>query len=176
MGINTGQLFGGRNTSRGLLSPNEDTVRVREIINSSTFGKELGVAQNLEGIAVLIVLKNTFNRLGGTNGDGTLFDDDLVGGGDLCNMTSAELTIFDICGPTSTNSLSLGGSVDGNKDDISVLDFLVKVGREEKISTTTFLDDIEQFGLVNWELVSVPSIDLLLGNIDDGDLNLRIKK
>jgi hypothetical protein len=88
--------------------------------------------------------------LGSSHRDGTLFDNNLVGSGNLSNGTSTEFTVFNIRSSSSTNSLGLGGSIDRNKDYVRLFDFRLNVCREEEVSATTFLDDFQQTWLVDW--------------------------
>ena len=80
-------------------------------------------------------------------------------------MTSTELTILNIGSTPSSDTLSLGRSVNRNENDISRVNFSVEIGGKEEISTPGFLDDFEQLGLVDWKFVGIPGINLLLRDI-----------
>ena len=82
---------------------------------------------------------------------------------------------LEIGGEASTNTRLLGGGVDGDKDEVSLTDALVDVGREEEVPAACLADDVLQAGLVDGEVEvgGVPRVDTGLVKVDDGDLDLR---
>ena len=82
---------------------------------------------------------------------------------------------LEIGGEASTNTRLLGRGVDGDKDEVSLTDALVDVGREEEVPAACLADDVLQARLVNGEVEvgGVPGVDTGLVEVDDGDLDMR---
>mmetsp|Transcript_5034 Transcript_5034/g.14298 ORF Transcript_5034/g.14298 Transcript_5034/m.14298 type:complete len:451 (+) Transcript_5034:158-1510(+) len=142
VGVDAGELLG-CGDARGILLPaDEDAVGLHEVVDGGALGEELRVGQHLELEALLVDLEDAADGLGGTDGDGRLLDNDLVGGRDLGNLTSAQLAVLDVGGPSGADSLRLGRGVDGNEDDVGPVDLGVNVGGEEQVATAALLDDL----------------------------------
>ena len=172
VGVDADELLSGGQALGGLLPTDEDAVGLHEVVNGGTLGKELRVGQDLELESLLVDLEDAADGLGGTDGDGRLLHDDLVGGGNLGNLTGAELAVLDVGGTSGADALRLGRGVDGDEDDVGLVDLVVDVGREEQVATAALLNDLGQTGLVDGQIVAVPGIDLLLGKIHDANTDL----
>jgi len=57
--------------------------------------------------------------------------------------------VLEISSKSSTHSTLLGGGVDADEDQISLLDGLVDVGREEEVATARLADNLLETWLVD---------------------------
>ena len=82
-----------------------------------------------------------------------------------------ESCVLEISGKASADTGLLGGSVDRDEDEISLLDALVDIGGEEEVAATGFTDDVLKTGLVDGklEVLAVPRVDTRLVKVNDGD-------
>ena len=60
--------------------------------------------------------------------------------------------VREICGKASTDTGLLGGSVDGDEDEVGFLDALVDVGGEKEVATPRLPYDLLQSGLIDRQL------------------------
>jgi hypothetical protein len=72
----------------------------------------------------------------------------------------------------STHSGFLGGSVDRDKDEISLLDGGIYIRGEEQVLATALKDNLIQTRFVNGKVVGIPSINASLVQVNDGDLDV----
>lgn len=175
VGVDADELLGGGQALGSLLPTDEDTVGLHEVVNGGTLGEELRVGQDLELESLLVDLEDAADGLGGTDGDGRLLHHNLVGGGNLGNLTSAELAVFDVRGTAGSDALGLGRGVDGDENDVGIVNLGVNVGREKQVATAALLNDLGQTGLIDGQIVAVPGIDLLLGKVHDADTDLSLR-
>lgn len=84
------------------------------------------------------------------------------------------MNVLEVSCKTGTDTTLFRRRVDTDKDQICLLDAFVHVSREEKIASSGLTDDIHQSRLVNGNIVvfTVPCIDALLIQVDDGDLDM----
>lgn len=61
---------------------------------------------------------------------------------------------------------------EGRHHSLGLGDGLVDIGGEEQVSSSSLLDDIVELGLVDGEVVRVPSVNSGLVEIDNGDLDV----
>ena len=108
-----------------------------------------------------------------SNRHSTLFHHDLVGSGNLRNLARTKLAVIDVGSTSSSNPRRLRRSIDGNEDHVGSLDFGVDVSGEKEILASTCLDYLKEAWLVNRELISVPSINLVLGDITHANTDLQ---
>ena len=171
--IDTDQHLRSLESSLALLATNQDAVRLHQVSDSRSFRQELGVAQDLKVQPFVVRVQHTRNGLGRAHRDRTLLDDDLVALGDLGNGTSTQLAILNVGRTTSTDTLGLGGRVDTDEDNVGTLDLVGQVGREEEVLVAAALHDLQEARLVDGQVIGVPSINLLLGDVDNGNADLK---
>lgn len=111
------------------------------------------------------------DSLSGLNGDGGLFDNDLGGLGDLSDATGRELPVGEICSTASADANLLGWGVDGDEDNVSLLDGGVDVGGEEEVAAAAGLDYLVEPRLVDGQVCTVPGGDAGFGYVDYLDLD-----
>jgi hypothetical protein len=114
--------------------------------------------------------------LGGSYRDSAFLNDNLACGGNLSNLAGTKFTVLDVCGTSSSNTCGLSWGVDRNKDDISPFDLSIDISGKEKILPPASLNDFKQTRLVNRKVITVPSINLLLGDISDANTDLARKR
>jgi hypothetical protein len=86
--------------------------------------------------------------------------------------TQGQTNLRKVSSHTSTHTRFLGGSVDRDKDKISLLDGTIDISSEEQILVTTFKDNLIQTRLVDGKLVGIPSVNTGLVQVDNGDLDV----
>lgn len=74
---------------------------------------------------------------------------------------------------TSTDTGSLGGGVDGDKDEIGFDDGFVNICAEEEVSTSALLNDLVEARFINGKRIRVPLCDTLRVHVHNGDLDVR---
>jgi hypothetical protein len=131
IGVYANERLGGLEALGSLVSSNQDTVGLEQIRHGSTFGKELWVAQDLKVETLGVGLQDAADGLSRADGDGRLFDNNLVGFGHISNGSSAEFTVFNVGSSARSDSLCLGWGVYGDENDIGALDFSGNVRGEE---------------------------------------------
>ena len=79
-----------------------------------------------------------------------------------------------VCAEACTDTALLRRRVNGDEDQVGLLDRLVNVRGEEEVLAAGRLHDIDQAGLVDWQLKvgAVPRVDTRLIEVDNGDLDL----
>lgn len=73
---------------------------------------------------------------------------------------------------TSAHTRLLGGSVDRDEDEVSLLDGGINVSGEEQVLATAIKDNLLEARLIDWELVRVPSSNAGRVYVNDGDLDV----
>ena len=58
--------------------------------------------------------------------------------------------------------------------NVGLVDLGVNVGGKEQVATAALLDDLGKARLVDGQIIAVPGIDLLLGQVNDADSDLFI--
>mmetsp|Transcript_19343 Transcript_19343/g.37929 ORF Transcript_19343/g.37929 Transcript_19343/m.37929 type:complete len:481 (-) Transcript_19343:69-1511(-) len=155
-------------TLRGLLTANEHAARLKEILNSGTFGKKLGGADNLVLDALLVCSENAAHALCSANGYGGLLYNNLGRSSDLGDVTCHELTVRDVSSTSSTDTASLGRRVDTDKDNVGLCNGTINVGGEEEVLVAALEDELIETRFVDREFVRVPGSNLLLADIHNG--------
>ena len=104
----------------------DDAVGMKEVGDGGTFAQKLRIGDDVEELPVYAVaLDGPTDPLVGVDGNGALFDDDLVGGDGACDLAGDGLDVGEI----SVACLGLGCS-DGDEDGFALLCGLGEVGRE----------------------------------------------
>lgn len=83
--------------------------------------------------------------------------------------------ILEVCGKAGSDTGFLGRGVDADKNEVGLSDGVVDVGGEKEIATACLADDGLETGFIDRELVvgTVPGVDAILVEVDDGDLDMR---
>lgn len=152
-------------------STDEDTVRLVEVVHGSSLSEELRVGQDIEA-GLSCAVEDGGDSLGRLDGNSRLLDNNLGGLGDGCNLTGSELPVGEVGGTAGANSNLLRRGVDGDEDDVSLLDSLVNLGGEEQVLATAGLDDLVKTRLVDRKVVGVPGVNTRLRKVNNGDGNL----
>ena len=86
--------------------------------------------------------------------------------------------LLEVCGETSADSAFLRRRVNANEYQIRLLDPLVYISREEEVSASGLTDDFDETRLVDGqsEVGTIPGINPVLVEVDNGDLNVRAFK
>ena len=71
-----------------------------------------------------------------------------------------------------TEASLLGGGVDGHEDHLGLADGTRDVGEEEEVIAPARLDHLVEAGLVDWELVTVPSVYPGLADVHHCDFDV----
>mmetsp|Transcript_26117 Transcript_26117/g.61216 ORF Transcript_26117/g.61216 Transcript_26117/m.61216 type:complete len:500 (+) Transcript_26117:98-1597(+) len=172
--VHTCESLDGREALRGLLTANQHASRVLQVVHGGALGEELWVRQHLESDAVLRRRgEHTLDGVGGADRHRRLLHHNLVGGGDLGDLTGTELAVLDVGRAARADTLGLGRGVDRDEDDVGLCDGLVDGGREEHVLAAHRLHDLEESRLEDGEVVRVPGTDLLLGNVHHSHLDVR---
>ena len=119
--------------------------------------------------------ENRFDGVSGTDGEGALLDNDGVALGASGHLPSRGLDPAEIAGLPGTHAPGFGWCVDREEHHVGIRDRGIHLCREVEIPTTTASNDLVQARLVNGETGEVwvvPSIDALLIQVNDGDLDL----
>jgi len=131
--VNLDKSLGSSLTRGGRRGTDQDTVRVEEIVDGGTGSQELGVGENLEVNARAVHVESISDELSSSARNGRLLNNDCTLTSVLSNNASNGLESGHISSAAGTNTTVLRGSVDGNKNDISLADVLGDVGREEQV-------------------------------------------
>mmetsp|Transcript_10884 Transcript_10884/g.21739 ORF Transcript_10884/g.21739 Transcript_10884/m.21739 type:complete len:484 (+) Transcript_10884:310-1761(+) len=165
-GLNRGEPF------RVLHAPNEHAPGGLQVFDGRALGEELGVREHLELESFFVVGKHRGHGLSGADGDGGLLHDDLALGGHLGDVAGRELAVFDVGRPPGPDAVELGGGVDGDEDHVRVLHHLVHVGGEKKVLVARLLHHRVEARLVDREVIAIPSVNLLLGEVQHRHLDV----
>mmetsp|Transcript_36649 Transcript_36649/g.72062 ORF Transcript_36649/g.72062 Transcript_36649/m.72062 type:complete len:225 (-) Transcript_36649:359-1033(-) len=130
-GVNVHKRLDGGKALGSLLSANQDTRRVLEVVNGRTLRKKFRVGQNLKLQSFFIAREDPTDGVGGTHGHRALLDNYLTTCHNLGNIPRRELAILNVGRPPRANSLGLGGSVHADEDYVREFDFDVDIGAEE---------------------------------------------
>lgn len=155
-GVDAAEKIGGSRVIRA----DDDTVGVEEVGDSGAFAKEFGVGDDVEEEVVdTVALDGTANPLVGVDGDGTLFDDDFVGGegaGDFAGYG------FDV-GEVGVTVLTLGGSY-GDEDGLGGEGSVGEIGGEADVGVA----------VAGEQVVEVKLVDLRVSGLEGGDFGLVV--
>jgi hypothetical protein len=131
--VNLDESLGSSLTGGGRSRTDQDTVRVEEIVDGGTGSQELGVGENLEMDTRAVHVKSISDKLGSSARNSRLLDNDGTLAGVLSNDAGDSLESGHISGAAGTNTTVLGGSVNGNQDNIGLANVLGNVGGEEQV-------------------------------------------
>lgn len=164
--IHAHELLDGRMARFRLGSSDQNPAGLLQVLDGRSLGQELRVGEHLELQALGIRAQHGLDGLGRAHGHGGLLDDDLVGGGDLCDLARAGLAVLGVGGAAGADAALLGGRVDAHEDDVGLVDVLVQIRREEEVLAPARVHELLEPGLVDGNLVRVvPLGDLRLGNV-----------
>ena len=136
----------------GVVPADEDAIGGFEIADGGAFSEEFGVGEDFEADAVAVGVEDVLHGVGGADGEGGFFDDDLGGGGGAQDLAGGLLPILEVGGTTGALPEGFGGGVDGDEDDVCLVDVVVDVvGGEEEVAPAGNVDDFFETGFVDGE-------------------------
>mmetsp|Transcript_28052 Transcript_28052/g.41712 ORF Transcript_28052/g.41712 Transcript_28052/m.41712 type:complete len:237 (-) Transcript_28052:45-755(-) len=173
VGVHVHQGVDGPQPGLGLLAADEHARGPLQVVDSRALRQELRVAQHLEVEALVVGAQHPPHALGRAHGHRALLHHDLVRGGHLGDLARAQLAVLDVGGPPGADARQLGGGVHRDEDDVALLDVGVDVRREEEVPPSRLLHNFQEARLVDGEVICVPSINLLLVEIYNCNLDIR---
>jgi len=96
-----------------------------QIPNGRSFREELRIGQNLELFAVPLSSQNLFEHLSGADGNRGFFNNDFRPVGDFRNPSRAGFDVLKIRGLAGSRTVTFGGGVDADENDVGVSDMSI---------------------------------------------------
>mmetsp|Transcript_21895 Transcript_21895/g.63710 ORF Transcript_21895/g.63710 Transcript_21895/m.63710 type:complete len:393 (-) Transcript_21895:249-1427(-) len=125
-----------------LHATNEHTAWLLQVVHGGALRKELGVRQDLELEALVIVQKDTGHGICGAHRHRGLLHHNLVRACHFSDLARSQLAILDVRGSASANAVLLSWGVHRNEDDVCQVDLLIQVCGEEEVLASGALDDL----------------------------------
>mmetsp|Transcript_331 Transcript_331/g.957 ORF Transcript_331/g.957 Transcript_331/m.957 type:complete len:525 (+) Transcript_331:274-1848(+) len=157
-----------------LPSADEHAVGLLEVVDGGTFGKELGVRQDVEpdGLIHAVPGEHLLNSLGRLDRDRGLLNDDLRRRARLGDGARGRLPVREISRGACTDAAHLGRCVDGDEDDVRLPDVLFHIDAEEEVAPARLEDNLVQSRFVDGQFVAVPLVDACLSDVEYNHLDV----